>query len=98
MAAINEYHSKTCLKFVVRTTEKDFLSFENSKTGCWSSVGKVGRKQTVNLQSPGCTTKIGTPIHEMFHAIGFLHEQNRYDRDSFVRVLTVNIKPGELFS
>lgn len=93
--AIAEYHSKTCLKFVKRTNEKDYLSIESSKTGCWSSVGKVGKRQIVNLQSPGCTTKIGTPIHELMHAVGFLHEQNRYDRDGFVRVLTQNIKPGE---
>lgn len=93
--AIAEYHSKTCLKFVKRTSEKDYLSIESSQTGCWSSVGKVGKRQIVNLQTPGCTTKIGTPIHELMHAVGFLHEQNRYDRDGFVRVLTQNIKPGE---
>lgn len=94
--AMDEYHSKTCLKFVPRTSEKDYISIESSQTGCWSSVGKVGKRQIVNLQSPGCTTKIGTPIHELMHACGFLHEQNRYDRDGFVRVLTQNIKPGEI--
>jgi hypothetical protein len=28
------------------------------------------------------------------HAVGFLHEQNRYERDSFVRIAFQNIKPG----
>lgn len=93
--AIDEYHSKTCLRFVKRTNEKDYLSFESSNTGCWSSVGRVGKKQSLNLQSPGCTTKIGTPQHEIMHALGFLHEQNRYDRDGFVRINKQNIKPGE---
>lgn len=92
--AIGEYHSKTCIKFVPRSNERDFINFENSDTGCWSSVGKVGRKQSVNLQSPGCTSKVGTAIHEIMHALGFLHEQNRIDRDSYVRILTSNIKPG----
>lgn len=93
--AIAEYHSKTCLRFVPRTTEKDWIQFENSQTGCWSSVGRVGRRQAVNLQVPGCTTKIGTALHEIMHAVGFLHEQNRSDRDGFVTVVTQNIKEGK---
>jgi Astacin (Peptidase family M12A) len=95
LRAIGEYHAKTCIRFSPRTTEVDFIQFESSATGCWSSVGRVGKKQTVNLQSPGCTTKIGTAIHEIMHALAFLHEQNRYDRDSYVQIVTSNIKPGK---
>lgn len=42
---INEYHRRTCLRFKPRTYEKDYLSFVNGPTGCWSSVGRVGGKQ-----------------------------------------------------
>lgn len=93
--AFDEFHKYTCLRFVPRTTEVDYISYESSSTGCWSSVGRVGKKQTINLQSPGCTTKIGTVIHESLHACGLLHEQNRNDRNGFVRILTGNIKPGK---
>lgn len=54
----------------------------------------LGGKQVVNLQSPGCVTKIGTVIHELLHALGFLHEQNREERDGFVTIKKNNIKPG----
>lgn len=79
-----------------RSNERDFISIESSNSGCWSSVGRVTKKQSVNLQVPGCTTKIGTPIHELMHAVGFLHEQNRYDRDKYIRVIFQNIKQGKI--
>uniref|UniRef100_A0AAG5CP19 Metalloendopeptidase n=1 Tax=Anopheles atroparvus TaxID=41427 RepID=A0AAG5CP19_ANOAO len=92
--AINQYHTKTCIRFKPRMGEKNYIAFESSNSGCWSSVGMIGGKQSVNLQIPGCTTLVGTVMHEMMHAVGFLHEQNREDRDSYVRIRTQNIKPG----
>ena len=88
--AIAQYHAKTCLKFIPRSSEADYIYFDNAQTGCWSSVGRVGRKQTINLQA-ACLTRIGTVIHEMMHAVGFLHEQNREDRDSFVSIQWQNV-------
>jgi hypothetical protein len=91
----NQFHKNTCIKFIPRrATHKDYISIENAQTGCWSSVGRIGGEQKVNLQSPGCVTKHGTVIHEMLHALGFLHEQNREERDSFVTILEKNIRPG----
>jgi hypothetical protein len=73
LRAIDVYTKMTCIRFIPRTSEKDFVSIESSNTGCWSSVGRVGKKQIVNLQSPGCTSRIGTPLHELMHALGFVH-------------------------
>jgi hypothetical protein len=90
--AMDMYHEKTCIKFVPRSNERDYISIENDRSGCWSSVGRIGGKQSLNLQSGGCTSRIGTPIHELLHALGFFHEQNRIDRDSYVKILMQNIK------
>uniref|UniRef100_A0A1B0CBX3 Metalloendopeptidase n=1 Tax=Lutzomyia longipalpis TaxID=7200 RepID=A0A1B0CBX3_LUTLO len=94
-AAINSYHTYTCIRFVERqATHRDYITVQNTGTGCWSSVGRIGGGQVVNLQSPGCTVKVGTVIHEFMHALGFLHEQNREDRDSYVQIQTQNIQFG----
>lgn len=62
-------------------------------SGCWSYVGRLGGKQQLSLQSPGCTG-VGTIMHEMIHALGFYHEQSRPDRDDYVNILWDNISPG----
>lgn len=92
--AINEYHKKTCIRFQKRTTERDYVAIVNNRQGCSSSMGRQGGRQEVNLESRACFTNYGTTIHELMHALGFFHEQNRYERDSYIRVLTENIKPG----
>lgn len=93
--AITAYHDNTCIKFTPRShTDLDYISIQSSSSGCWSSVGRTGGRQIVNLQSPGCTTKVGTIIHELMHAAGFLHEQNREERDDFVHVRMENVRKG----
>lgn len=93
--AFIEYHKHTCIKFIPRRpSDKDYISIEAGNSGCWSSVGRLGGKQVLNLQSPGCLNKIGTVIHELLHAIGFLHEQNREERDGFVVIKQNNIRQG----
>jgi len=100
--AMQEYHDKTCIRFVERTTEEDYIHIihvhENPNYhGCWSMLGKQGGKQELSLWSNGnwgCAFSPGTPIHEFMHAIGYLHEQARSDRDQYVTINFENIKSG----
>ncbi|KAF5294368.1 hypothetical protein FQR65_LT10821 [Abscondita terminalis] len=90
--AMEEYHKHTCIRFRPREkNDVDWISITNNKTGCWSGIGRIGGMQELNLQSPGCFVKIGTTIHELLHACGFYHEQNRYDRDTYVEIHWDNI-------
>lgn len=91
--AMREYHTHTCIKFVERIpSDKDYLFIQNERSGCWSSVGRTGGRQKLNLQSGGCTLKVGTVIHEMMHALGFMHEHTREDRDSYIQVHLDNVQ------
>ncbi|CAD5214770.1 unnamed protein product [Bursaphelenchus okinawaensis] len=91
-AAIDEYHQRTCIKFVPKTaTDLDYVHILPEE-GCYSLVGKVGGKQPVSLGN-GCIVK-GIIIHELMHAVGFFHEQSRADRDNYVRIVWTNVEPG----
>lgn len=93
--AMTIYHEKTCIKFVPRQrNDPDYITIQNSETGCWSAVGRVGGRQLVNLQSYGCTSLIGTILHEFMHVVGFLHEQNREERDEYVDIRFENVRKG----
>ncbi|KAL6428199.1 hypothetical protein ACFW04_008498 [Cataglyphis niger] len=92
---MDDYHRYTCIRFKPYTGEEsDYIRITAGNSGCWSSVGRIGGRQDVNLQVPGCLTQRGTVIHELMHAVGFLHEHSRYERDDYVDILWQNISPG----
>ena len=41
---------------------------------------------------------MGQAAHEFIHALGFWHEQSRFDRDKFVRINSENIISGQQFN
>lgn len=59
-----------------------------------SNVGRIGGRQDLMLVKGGCS--VGTVIHEIGHAIGLLHEHQRYDRDNYIVVNSNNIKSDKM--
>lgn len=90
---MNEYHAKTCVRFVARDARKhrDYI-YIHPDDGCYSLVGRVGGRQPLSLDS-GCI-QTGTIIHELMHTVGFFHEQSRYDRDQYIDIIWPNVVNG----
>nr|QNH72404.1 toxin candidate TRINITY_DN21784_c8_g1_i1 [Ceriantheomorphe brasiliensis] len=91
--AITHWKQHSCMDFVPRTTQKDYVEFV-FLGGCASYVGKIGGKQIISIGSLSSKCKVGNLIHELGHCIGFFHEQSRPDRKRYVKVIYDNIKPG----
>ncbi|CAH1794997.1 unnamed protein product [Owenia fusiformis] len=87
--AMSHWEKNTCIRFINRTYEKDYIYFTPGHCGCCSFVGRQGGKQHVTL-SPHCAN-YGVVVHELGHVIGFWHEHSRPDRDKYVKVLKQNI-------
>ncbi|CAB3367981.1 Hypothetical predicted protein [Cloeon dipterum] len=81
----------TCIKFKERTTEVGYVNLINSNPkGCYSVAGYQGTKQDLNIG--WCLKRTYSVVHEFMHALGFHHEQTRYDRDLYLDVQWNNIK------
>uniref|UniRef100_A0A8C9VG77 Metalloendopeptidase n=1 Tax=Scleropages formosus TaxID=113540 RepID=A0A8C9VG77_SCLFO len=79
----------TCIRFVPWTHQVDYLDIQ-PKSGCWSYLGVHGGAQTLSLQAPDCITS-GVTAHELMHALGFVHEHSRADRDKYITIQWANI-------
>ncbi len=97
ISAMNLITKKTegCIQFVPReASHRKWLTIK-SLDGCWSFIGKQDQdgEQEISLSRNGCMFT-GTAVHELCHALGFWHEQNRPDRDSYIKISFENIVEG----
>jgi len=100
LGAFEVISNNSCITFHEKTDSDQYYLEYFSGSGCYSYVGRYKRSarngQPVSIGN-GCGY-IGTAIHETLHALGFYHEQSRYDRDKFVEILWENISDGKEFN
>ncbi len=91
LQALEYLNENTNVQFVPYSGQKDALVFEPWEKHCASYVGRIGGPQPVFV-GPDCGTQ--EILHELVHALGFVHEQSRADRDNFVKINWDNIESG----
>jgi hypothetical protein len=88
LAALEMFQG-TPITFVKYSGQPDAIVFEPREGHCKSYLGRVGGLQPIWLSDNCDGTEI---VHEVMHALGFIHEQSRIDRDQFVEILWDNIE------
>jgi len=85
---IEYFNQNTAVKFVPYQGQPDAIVFEPGTEHCYSYLGKAGGLQPIKLAA-GCQPQ--EIMHEVMHALGFIHEHSRTDRDQYIEVLWANI-------
>lgn len=93
--AMDYFNDNTSVRFVpAEEGDTDLLVFVGIEDHCASHLGRTGGPQPI-LISPKCgKTEV---MHELMHALGFVHEHSRQDRDRYVDILWDNIQEPFLF-
>ena len=86
---------ETCVKIVPKEDHDADYVWMRRGPGCAAHVGRIGGQQWLFL-GQGCFS-LETVVHELMHAVGFIHEQSRPDRDEYVKIKWENIKEGQYF-
>jgi len=93
--------TRGCLQFVLRTNQPSRIQFyrDTVEFRCESHYGRIEEAQQPQKiwLSPSCTF-FGLVVHEMMHALGFIHEHQRQDRDPFVHTILKNVAPRYQFA
>ncbi|XP_061097359.1 meprin A subunit beta-like [Conger conger] len=92
LRSIEEYALKSCIDFKLRDTERNYISIEKD-SGCYSYVGNIRSGRQILSIGQYCD-HVFIVEHEFLHALGFFHEQSRFDRDEYVTIVWENIEKG----
>lgn len=96
--AMKMLENVTCIRFVNRTDERDYVTITGDADLCSSMVGRRRGEQIIKLgqnNKPigrGCF-KITSIMHEIIHTLGFYHLHIGPDRDKHVKIVWENVDP-----
>ncbi|PIO69758.1 astacin [Teladorsagia circumcincta] len=90
--AMRFWQENTCVTFRERSNETQYILYTSENSGCFSTVGKDNSQpiQPVNI-GRGCQ-HFGITTHEIAHALGLFHHQQRYDRDNYITFNEENVQ------
>jgi uncharacterized protein (TIGR03437 family) len=89
--AMQEWSSRTSIRFVRRTNEPNFIRVRPSSDSLACSA-TIGMKPGENPVFADGDCGFPTIVHELGHVIGLYHENTRVDRDRYIEVLWENIR------
>ncbi|KAF7648700.1 hypothetical protein LDENG_00152980 [Lucifuga dentata] len=89
LQAFDQFRIKSCIDFKLWDSEKYYLSIQIGN-GCASYIGRLMEDGQPLFIGPNCDV-VSIVEHEFLHALGFIHEQSRYDRDDYVTTVFENI-------
>ena len=61
---------------------------------CFSFIGRVRQTNGQELSIGTNCAVLSVIVHEILHALGFIHEHTRLDRDTYVIINETNIQTG----
>jgi hypothetical protein len=85
--AINYFNTtfSGIIQWVPRTTETDYVDINlNPSDLSGSGFSALGRAGGLQQLGGAINMSVGTALHEMGHAVGLLHEQQRSDRNTYI--------------
>lgn len=92
LQALRYLQDNTPIRFTPFAGEPDALFFMPLEGACLSYLGRVGGNQPIYLDANCGTQEI---LHEIMHALGFIHEHSRLDRDRYLAIDWNNVQPDK---
>lgn len=91
--AMKIVENSTCVNFVERSVERDFVTITGNSYHCGTKIGRRGGEQLLSILDDENCFRTTSLLHELLHILGFHHMHLSRNRDEFVRIVWINIKP-----